>query len=110
MKHCQDPNHFTKTLPWTFKDVYDDLVSFVVQLLQFSIDMNSTTPIPFAARGVVQNPSRNTSTKPSNNTSSLQSPTIGIRHTRDGHKFISHNNMLSAARRPTCLLCSNKHG
>jgi len=109
MKHHRDPNHLTKTLPWTFKDVYDDLGSSDVQLLQFSIDMNSTTSTPFAARGVVQNPSKNTSTKTSNNTSSLQSPTKGIHHTWDGCKFISHNNILSTAHRPTCLLCSNKH-
>jgi hypothetical protein len=39
-KHCRDPQHLTKPLPWSFKDVYDDLVSSDVHLLQL-------LPLPF---------------------------------------------------------------
>ncbi len=103
-KHRRDPQHLTKPLPWSFKDVYDDLVSTDVQLLQYSVDTPSTTPLPFAARGVVQHNSTKHTATPS-----LRPTTIGIHRTRDGRKFVSHNNMLTPARRPTCLLCSNKH-
>jgi hypothetical protein len=104
-KHRRDPNHLTKPLPWSFKDVYDDLVSSDVQLLQYSVDTTSTTPLPFAARGVIHH----SSPKQTNTTPSPRSTTISIHRTRDGRKFLSHNNVLAAARRPTCLLCSNKH-
>jgi hypothetical protein len=40
---------------------------------------------------------------------SSSTTTIGIHRTKDGCKFISHNNILTAAHHPYCLLCNNKH-
>jgi hypothetical protein len=40
---------------------------------------------------------------------SSSTTTIGIHCTKDGCVFISHNNVLTAARLPNCLLCNNKH-
>ena len=57
--------------------------------------------MPFAAR-----------TNASSSKQVLSTPkhtTIDIHHTKDGRKFVSHNNLLSPAKKPSCLLCNNKH-
>ena len=103
-KHRRNPNHLTMSSPWTFKDVYDDLVSSDITTLQCTVDMN-TTPLPFAARSSTLPLSANNTTRQSNNPSTPRSTTIGIHRTRDGRKFVSHNNnLLSSARKPSCLL------
>jgi hypothetical protein len=68
----------------------------------------SVTPTAFAARGHRSNHIMQ-ATKPTPKYDSSSTTTIGIHHTKDGHKFISHNNILTAACRPNCLLCNNKH-
>ena len=65
------------------------------------------TLLPIAARALshLQNTSTSnqTSTKPSN------LATIGIHCTRDGRKFISHNDKILSSKQPSCQLCFNKH-
>jgi len=108
-KHQRDPKHLTLPLPWKFKDVYDDLISSGVQLLRSPTEITTTTPMPFAARDVIQASSTNTTNISTIPLSSNRSTSIGIHHTRDGRKFLSHNNALTSARRLTCFLCTNKH-
>jgi hypothetical protein len=111
-KHCCNPKHLTMPLPWTFKDVYDDLMSSDITTLQCTAEIQTNTPMPFAARSAtIPSPDHN-STKPSHSSthSVARSTTIGIHRTHDGRKFVPHNNnLLSSARKPSCLLCSNKH-
>jgi hypothetical protein len=107
-KHRRDPFHITKDLPWKFKDVYDDLTSSGISTLSSSIDTLSIAPTAFAARSYrsshpMTNPKQPTSKHDSNQN------TIGLHRTKDGRKFISHNNVLTPARQPSCLLCNNKH-
>ncbi len=109
MKHRRDPKHLTLPLPWQFRDVYDNLVSSGVTLLQYPTDIVPTTPMLFAARSIAQSPTNHPTTKSNHPPLSNHSTTIGIHCTRDGRKFVSHNNTLSTARQPTCLLCANKH-
>jgi len=99
-KHRRNPKHLLLPLPWTFKDIYDDLISCDITTLQSSTD-TSTIPMPFAAR-THASPSKQVLTTPKHTT-------IGIHHTKDGRKFVSHNNLLSPAKKPSCLLCNNIH-
>jgi hypothetical protein len=80
-KHQRDPKHLTLPLPWKFKDVYDDLISSGVQLLRSPTEITTTTPMPFAARGVIQASSTNTTNISTIPLSSNRSTSIGIHHT-----------------------------
>jgi len=108
LKHHRNPKHITTTLPWHYKDVYDDLITSGITTLSIPVVTSPITPTAFAAHG--HHPTKHTminkslSPKP---TSSLIT-TIRLHQTRDGRKFISHNNVLSSTPQPTCLLCHNK--
>jgi hypothetical protein len=102
-KHCQDPKHITTALPWQFKDVYDDLIASDITTLSLPTEQTTIDPSAFAVRS---NISRHT--QPSN-TSTSSTTTIGLHRTRDGRKFITHNNNVASAHHPTCLLCHYKH-
>jgi hypothetical protein len=106
-KHHRNPKHISTTLPWTFKDVYDDLISSDVSYLSLPIDPSSITPTAFAAHGH-HHQSLPTTTKPSPKLDSTFPTTFGIHRTKDGRKFISHNNTLSAAHHPKPLACYRK--
>ncbi len=85
-KHHCDPKHFTKPLPWNFKDVHDDLISFDVIYLQLTLPDSSSTTMPLAAHCFTQGPTSSTNNKNTTNTSTSKSPTtttIGIHHTCD---------------------------
>jgi len=107
-KHRRDPFHITKDLPWKFKDVYDDLTSSGISTLSSSIDTLSIAPTAFAARSYRSSHTMTNTKQPTSKHDSNQS-TIGLHRTKDGRKFISHNNVLTPARQPSCLLCNNKH-
>jgi hypothetical protein len=49
LKQRRDPKHIMATLPWTFKDVYADLISSGISTLSSPIDNTSITPTAFAA-------------------------------------------------------------
>jgi hypothetical protein len=106
-KHRRDPKHITIDLPWKFKDVYEDLISSGISTLSVPIDHTTVTPTAFAARSSSQ-PFATLKTKsvPKSDPATM---TIGIHRTKDGRKFVSHNNALSTVRHPTCSLCNNKH-
>jgi hypothetical protein len=79
-KHCWDPNHLSLPLPWTFKEIYDNLISCNINVLPFpsSSDLPPTDPI--VARG-----SSATFTSPgSNRPTSSKHTTIGIHRSKDG--------------------------
>jgi len=111
-KHRRDPTHIMASLPWTFQEIYDDLISSDITSLTLT-NVTSSTSIqePFAARGLSHPPSsiKSTSSSQSASTRSNQATTIGIHRTKDGRKFISQNNHLLGPKAPLCQLCFNKH-
>jgi hypothetical protein len=108
-KHRRNPKHITTLLPWKFKDVYDDLISSdVLHLPTTSGTSFDTSILPIAAKGfspVHLSSNNKNSTLPS----SKSTTTIGIHRTRDGRKFISHQNKILSPKQPACQLCFNKH-
>jgi len=110
-KHRRDPQHLTTSLPWTFKEVYDDLISSDISTFP-TLSNKAPTGTPetlFAARGF----SNVTNMSALNNSSSVpstqRSTTIEVHRTKDGRKFVSHNNKLLSKKSPLCQLCFNKH-
>jgi hypothetical protein len=105
-KHRRDPKHITIELPWHFKNVYDDLVASGITTLSLPTENEPTliAPSAFAVKSAIHTQSVHSPKHiPSSTT------TIGLYKTKDGRKFISHNNNITPARRPSCLLCNNKH-
>jgi hypothetical protein len=113
-KHRRDPKHLTTSLPWTFKEVYDDLISSDISTLP-TLSNTAPTGTPetlFAARGFSNIANMSKSNNSSSSVPSTQrSTTIEIHRTKDGRKFISHNNKLLSQKSPLslCQLCFNKH-
>jgi hypothetical protein len=100
--HRRDPKHLTKPLPWTFKEVYDDLINSNITVLSKNKARDETLLTdPIVAKG---------------------SSTVGIHHTKGGRHFLTirqTNNTrpssgdqtigaLSQQKAP-CKLCLNKH-
>jgi len=104
--HRRDPKHLSKPLPWTFKEVYDDLINSNIFTIP-SIGLSSTPSLsdPIVARG---------STKP-------VPTTVKIHHTKNGRRFLTLNKPSDTHSRentherqsphqpPPCTLCLNKH-
>jgi hypothetical protein len=111
-KHRRDPTHITTSLPWTFQEVYDDLISYdITSLTLTNVTASTSIQEPIAARGLSHLPSsiKSTSSSQSASTRSNQTATIGIHRTKDGRKFISHNTHSLGPKAPLCQLCFNKH-
>jgi hypothetical protein len=100
--HRRDPKHLTKPLPWTFKEVYDDLINSNITILYKNKALDETLLTdPIVAKGL---------------------STVGIHHTKGGRRFLTvkqTNNTrpssgdqtigaLSQQKAP-CKLCLNKH-
>ncbi len=100
--HRRDPKHLTKPLPWTFKEVYDDLINSNITVLSKNKALDETLLTdPIVAKG---------------------SSTVGIHHTKGGRHFLTIRQMnntrpssgdqtigaLSQQKAP-CKLCLNKH-
>ncbi len=105
-KHRRDPAHLTASLPWKFKEVYDSLISSNISKLP-TVSNNLPTEdrsTLLAARGIstIQHTTKSHASLP-------KSTTIGIHRTKDGRKFVSHNNRLINQKTPLCQLCFNKH-
>jgi len=111
-QHRRNPKHLLIPLPWSFKDVYDDLICSDISYLNVPTDdLILSGPTPIAARGFSQATSHSTNSTRhlSTSRSSPLSTTIGIHKTKDGRKFISHNNTVLHPKKPLCQLCFNKH-
>jgi hypothetical protein len=109
-KHRRDPNHLIAPLPWNFKEVYDDLIcSDILYLPNIPSPNLEHTVLPFAARGTSNISTTTSKSITPSNVSNAKSTTIGIHRTKDGRRFVSHNNKLLSSKQPLCQLCSNKH-
>jgi hypothetical protein len=127
-KHHRDPVHFTASLPFSLKSVYDNLENSEITIFsttssssQFTTDHDTPLPIAAYAHHPSNHHSHNSSRPPrshnnkndNNNTSqhpsSQQTISLGIHRTRDGRRFITNNNHQQLSSKPICDLCFNKH-
>lgn len=109
-KHRRDPSHLTAPLPWKFKDVYDDLIcSDILYLPNNTTSNQDSTVLPYAACGLSNVSHAMTKGTTLSSTPNTKTATIGIHRTKDGRRFVSHNNKFLTAKQPLCQLCSNTH-
>jgi hypothetical protein len=104
-KHRHDPNHLDKELPWTFKEIYDDLLSSNITTLMSTSNPSHSLSDPIVARGI---------TKPitTNSSGSGKPSSMAIHKTKDGRRFLMYSKQQpkSVYSRPSpCQLCYNKH-
>ena len=112
-KHHRNPHHITLPLPWTFKNIYDDLIASDITILSTPSSSTSSLVDPVAARGSAYHPTniqnnnattRSASTKPTK--PSTQS--YALHRTKDGRQFLSHNLSIMSQCPSPCKLCHNK--
>jgi hypothetical protein len=121
-KHRRDPKHFIAPIPFTLKQVYDDLDNSEIGVLSIpslstSFTDNNDIPSPYATysgtRPHHRSSSSGSSTNPSRHKqhhgSTHPTTSIGIHRTRDGRRFITNGTPSSQSSRIACDLCFNKH-
>jgi len=90
------------------KEVYDDLISSDILLLPSA--SNGSSIIPSVAHLLAARAQSVSQTKPPMSTRPTNvSTTIGIHRTRDGRRFVCHNNNILSSKQSSCQLYFNIH-